>query len=130
MNKDIINSKINNNLIENILHIQENHFECFEESFNDLKKSLDILKMNKSNYMNYQNKQNLIDKIYLINQSLFEVQDKIQTLTYNILNNNYDILNENDKQMLEDYKDLNIMQKKAYSYLSLDNLINSTSYNK
>ena len=61
----------------------------------------------------------------MINQELFELQNKIQELTHNILQSNFNNLNNEEKEKLKEYTDLAKYQKKIYSYLFLENIVNS-----
>ena len=113
---------VNERFFKNIINIQNTHFEAFNDSVNDFNSSLTSL--NKKNNIEYKEKQNLIDKIYLVNQELFELQNKIQELTHNILESNFNYLNNEEKEKLKEYKLLSKYQKKMYSYLFMDNLLN------
>ena len=116
---------VNDRFFKNIINIQKNHFDSFNDSVNDFNNSLSLFNKNNSNNIEYKEKQNLIDKIYLINQELFELQNKIQELTHNILQSNFNNLNNEEKEKLKEYTDLAKYQKKIYSYLFLENIVNS-----
>ena len=116
---------VNDRFFKNIINIQKTHFNSFNDSVNDFNNSLSLFNKNNSNNIEYKEKQNLIDKIYLINQELFELQNKIQELTHNILQSNFNNLNNEEKEKLKEYSDLAKYQKKIYSYLFLENIVNS-----
>lgn len=116
---------VNDRFFKNIINIQKTHFDSFNDSVNDFNNSLSLFNKNNSNNIEYKEKQNLIDKIYLINQELFELQNKIQELTHNILQSNFNNLNNEEKEKLKEYSDLAKYQKKIYSYLFLENIVNS-----
>lgn len=116
---------VNDRFFKNIINIQKTHFDSFNESVNDFNNSLSLFNKNNSNNIEYKEKQNLIDKIYLINQELFELQNKIQELTHNVLQSNFNNLNNEEKEKLKEYTDLAKYQKKIYSYLFLENIVNS-----
>ena len=116
---------VNDRFFKNIINIQKTHFDSFNDSVNDFNNSLSLFNKNNSNNIEYKEKQNLIDKIYLINQELFELQNKIQELTHNILQSNFNNLNNEEKEKLKEYTDLAKYQKKIYSYLFLENIVNS-----
>lgn len=115
---------VNDRFFKNIINIQKTHFDSFNDSVNDFNNSLSLFNKNNSNNIEYKEKQNLIDKIYLINQELFELQNKIQELTHNILQSNFNNLNNEEKEKLKEYTDLAKYQKKIYSYLFLENIVN------
>ena len=115
---------VNDRFFKNIINIQKTHFDSFNDSVNDFNNSLSLFNKNNSNNIEYKEKQNLIDKIYLINQELFELQNKIQELTHNILQSNFNNLNNEEKEKLKEYSDLAKYQKKIYSYLFLENIVN------
>lgn len=118
-------NNVNDRFFKNIINIQKTHFDSFNDSVNDFNNSLSLFNKNNSNNIEYKEKQNLIDKIYLINQELFELQNKIQELTHNILQSNFNNLNNEEKEKLKEYTDLAKYQKKIYSYLFLENIVNS-----
>lgn len=117
---------VNDKFFKNILNIQKTHFESFNDSVNDFNNSLLLFdkKNNNNNNIEYKEKQNLIDKIYLLNQDLFELQNKIHNLTHDILQSNFNNLNNEEKNKLNEYTDLAKYQKKIYSYLFLENIVN------
>jgi len=120
---DITNiDNVNERFFNNIINIQKTHFETFNDSINDFKNSLTTL--NKQTNIEYKEKQNLIDRIYLVNQELFELQNKIQELTHNILKSNFNYLNNEEKEKLKEYTELAKYHKKMCSYLFMEKLLN------
>ena len=112
---DITNiDNVNERFFNNIINIQKTHFETFNDSINDFKNSLTTL--NKQTNIEYKEKQNLIDRIYLVNQELFELQNKIQELTHNILKSNFNYLNNEEKEKLKEYTELAKVQDINWNY--------------
>ena len=106
--------KITTELNNKIINVEKNHFEDFNETLNYLTKNL-----NKLEYMENNKKQIIVDKLFLLNQELFELQSKFDDLNYQILRDNIENLTEKQKKELQEYVELEKMKKKYYGYLAI-----------
>ena len=59
-----------------------------------------------------------MDKLFLLNQELFELQSKFDDLNHQILRDNIENLTEQQKKELKEYVELKKMKKKYYGYLA------------
>lgn len=107
--------KITTELNNKIINVEKNHFEDFNETLNYLTKNL-----NKLEYMENNKKQIIVDKLFLLNQELFELQSKFDDLNYQILRDNIENLTEKQKKELQEYVELEKMKKKYYGYLATE----------
>lgn len=109
--------KITNNLNNKIIEIEKNHFDDFNNSLINLTNNLKNI-----NIIKNKDKQNIIDKLFLLNQELFRLQGQFDDLNYELLKNNIENLNENQKNELEEYEQINKMKKKYIGLLAADYL--------
>ena len=78
--------KITSELNNKIINVEKNHFNDFNETLNYLTKNL-----NKLVYMENNKKQIIVDKLFLLNQELFELQSKFDDLNHQILRDNIEL---------------------------------------
>ena len=108
--------KITSELNNKIINVEKNHFNDFNETLNYLTKNL-----NKLVYMENNKKQIIVDKLFLLNQELFELQGKFDDLNHQILRDNIENLTDKQKKELKEYIELEKMKKKYYGYLAAEN---------
>jgi len=88
-----------------LANVQHSQFTHFTDMSNKLTNILNKKFRKLENTQDYKQIENIVNKLYILNQELYSLQDKYEEFIYNVLESESLTLNEDEKEILSEYSD-------------------------